>query len=152
MLREGLWITMLVAGTLVAAPTLHLASKHRALGPILRLCAIVFMLTGLCLMSLGHVMEQRGTGAAESAHVGRLEQLLGIRAQYVLADFSEVAGSPTPEDKLMLHLGQAGGIHVLYDCSSSAVIRKAAVQVQLTTRVGRSRDLLADEAERSCRR
>ncbi|MFD8980080.1 hypothetical protein [Streptomyces sp. NPDC059564] len=151
MLREGLWVTMLVGGTLIAAPALHIAGKHRTLGPLLRLCVIVFMMTGLCLMSLGDVMEKRGARTAESAHLGRLERLLGIRAQYVRADFSEVAGSPTPEDGPMLHLGQAGGIHVLYDCSSSTVIRRAAVQVQLTTYMGRSRDLLAYEAERSCR-
>ncbi|MFE2284582.1 hypothetical protein ACFXDJ_10455 [Streptomyces sp. NPDC059443] len=151
MLREGLWVTMLAGGTLMAAPALHLAGKHRTLGPLLRLCVIVFMVTGLCLMSLGNVMEERGARAAESAHLGRLEQLLGIRAQYVQADFSEVAGSATPEDRPMLYLGQSGGIHVLYDCSSSTVIRKAAVQVQLTAATGRSRDLLAHEAERSCR-
>ncbi|WP_327305459.1 hypothetical protein OG730_19690 [Streptomyces sp. NBC_01298] len=151
MLREGLWVTMLAAGTLMAAPALHLAGKHKTLGPLLRLCVIAFMMTGLCLMSLGDVMEKRGMRTAESANLGWLEQLLGIRAQYVRADFSEVAGSPTPEDGPMLHLGQASGIHVLYDCSSSTVIRKAAVQVQLTTYIGRSRDLLAHEVEDSCR-
>ncbi|MFB7181812.1 hypothetical protein ACFCYI_29410 [Streptomyces sp. NPDC056257] len=151
MLRDGLWVMMLVAGTLVAAPALHLAGKHRTLGPILRLCMIVFMMTGLCLMSLGDVMEKRGAKTAESAHLGHVEQLLGIRTQYVRADFSEVAGSPTPKSGPMLHLGQANGVHILYDCSSSTVIRKAAVQVQVTMPTGRGRDLLTVEAQRACR-
>ncbi|MBT2470963.1 hypothetical protein J7E97_24655 [Streptomyces sp. ISL-66] len=152
LLHEGLWAMMWVAGTLIAAPALHLAGKHRTLGPLLRMCLVAFLLTGLCLTCLGDAMEKRGMQTAESARPSGLAYLLGIRPQIVRADFAETVGNAEPADGPMLYLGQAAGVHVLYDCATSTVIRKTAVQVQLTSQIGRGQEILALEVERSCRR
>lgn len=151
LLAEGTWIVIWAGGSLVAAPALHLAGKHRTLGPLLRLCLVVFFMTALCLISLGDAMEKRGKQTVVSARLGSLEYVLGVRPQYVRADFAEVSGSTEPADGPMLYLGQAGGVHVLYDCASSRVIRKAAAQVQLTSQVGPGQERLAFEVQGSCR-
>lgn len=117
---------------------------------VLRLCLIVFFMTALCLISLGEEMEERGKQTAASARPGGLEYVLGVRPQYVRADFAEVSGSTEPTDGPMLYLGQSGGIHVLYDCASSKVIRKAAAQVQLTSQIGPGQAPLAAEVQDSC--
>ncbi|MER7759959.1 hypothetical protein [Streptomyces sp. NPDC097619] len=151
LLTEGTWMVLWAGGTLLAAPALHLAGKHRTLGPLLRLCLVVFFLTALCLMSLGDAMETRGRQTIVSARLTSLEYMVGMRPQYVRADFAEVSGTAGPVDGPMLYLGQAGGVHVLYDCASSKVIRKAAAQVQVTSQVGPGQERLALEVQASCR-
>ncbi|MCZ0975917.1 hypothetical protein O1L55_40960 [Streptomyces albulus] len=107
----------------------------------------VFLVAGYCLMSLGNVMEHHGARAVESAQRGSLEYVIGVRPQFVRADFAKTDGAPQNADGPMLYLGQAGGIQVLYDCATREVVRKPSTQVQLTSPIGSGRDRVAREVQ-----
>ncbi|MGW4723007.1 hypothetical protein [Streptomyces sp. NPDC004291] len=151
-LSEGVWAYVWIGGALFAAPSLHLVSKHRSLGSLLRLVLAVLLAAGISLIGLGDLMERYAARTAVSGRQDSLPPLLGIRLHYVHADFTETAGATTPPDGPMLYLGQSNGTYILYDCAASEVVRKSAVQVQLSSRIGRGEELLARSVARSCAR
>ncbi|MER6911274.1 hypothetical protein ABT354_06335 [Streptomyces sp. NPDC000594] len=150
MLSEGTWAMVWACGAILAAPALHLVGRHRTLGSLLRLCLVVFLVAGLCMILLGNLTEKHGAQAATSARQNTWTYLLGIRLHYVQADFAKTAGSTSPPDGTMLYLGQSNGVHVLYDCATMAVVRKSATQVQLTNGIGPGRERLARSVADSC--
>ncbi|MFB7630582.1 hypothetical protein ACFC0M_06495 [Streptomyces sp. NPDC056149] len=151
-LSDNNWVLVWFMGTLIAAPGLHLIGRPRALGPLLRLCLVVFLVASFCMISLGDTMERRGTRAVESAQTDSLAYAIGVRPQYVHADFPNASGTPKHADGPMLYLGQASGIQVLYDCATKEVIRKPSTQVQLTSSVGFGQDHMAWEVQATCHR
>ncbi|OCC10101.1 hypothetical protein A3Q37_03918 [Streptomyces sp. PTY087I2] len=148
---EGTWIAVWIGWTVFLAPALHLAGRHRTHGGLLRSGLVLFLSAALCMLCLGQAMQERGRRTVESARPGALEQVLGIRPHFVHADFAETAGSENPPDGPMLHLGQSNGIHVLYDCSTSQIVRKVGAQVQLTSPVGSGQEVFARSVQSSCR-
>ncbi|MFC7976471.1 hypothetical protein ACFUT3_14705 [Streptomyces cinereoruber] len=151
-LSEGIWAYVWIGGTLLAAPSLHLVNKHRSLGSFLRLVLAVLLASGIGLIGLGDLMERYGDRTAVSGRQNALPSLLGIRLHYVHADFTEATGATAPPDGPMLYLGQSNGTYILYDCTASEVVRTSAVQVQLSSRIGRAEELLARSVERACAR
>ncbi|MEU5303836.1 hypothetical protein ACH4YO_34315 [Streptomyces noursei] len=151
-LSDGTWALIWIFLTVAVAPGLHLIGKPRTLGPLLRLCVVTFLVAGLCMLSVGDAMKRRGTQAVESAQRDPLTYFIGIRPQYVRANFAKTDGTPAHADGPMLYLGQAGGIQVLYDCATREVVRKPSTQVQLTSRVGSGRDGIAREVQATCHR
>lgn len=113
---------------------------------------VLFLVAGYCLMSLGNAMERLGARAVESAQRDSLEYGIGVRPQYVRAEFAKTDGTPQHADGPMLYLGQAGGIQVLYDCATREVVRKPTTQVQLTSAVGSGEDRIAREVKSTCHR
>lgn len=151
-LAEGTWVIVWLSGFLLSAPVLHLAGKPKKMGAVLRACLVALFITAFALWTVGDVMEERGARAARDGRLGFLEYALGIRTQYVRADFTDTDGLARRGEEPMLYLGQSGGVYVLFDCAASEVVRRPAAQVQLTSGVGDEWDRLAVEAVRSCGR
>ncbi|MFE0175708.1 hypothetical protein ACFWZ2_25640 [Streptomyces sp. NPDC059002] len=121
-----------VMGGLFAAPVIHLARqaprRHRRW--LRSACMMLLFVVPLGLWADG-AMSYRGDEVARTGKVGFLEQGLGVRVQYAYARYVHGAGLPEREDSPVLHLGEAGGVHALYNCRTGQVERVAAPQVQL---------------------
>ncbi|MEU6145635.1 hypothetical protein ABZ848_35475 [Streptomyces sp. NPDC047081] len=96
--------------------------------------AVALLITAPAGFWTRDAMAYRGEQLAETGRVGAVEQWLGVRVQYVYAEFVHGEGLPKRQDGVYLHLGESGGVHVLYDCGDGRVQRVAAPQVQLTSR------------------
>ncbi|MEU1316168.1 hypothetical protein [Streptomyces tibetensis] len=95
---------------------------------------IAILFTGPAGFWANDAMAYRGEQLAETGRVGSVEQWLGVRVQYVYAEFAKSEGLPQRQDGTYIHLGESGGVHVLFDCAAGSVLRVAAPQVQLTSR------------------
>lgn len=145
------WSVGLLGG-LLAAPVVHLARqaprRHRRW--LRSACMMLLLVVPPGLWADG-AMSYRGDEVARTGKVGFLEQGLGVRAQYAYARFVRGAGLPEREDSPVLHLGEAGGIHALYNCKTGRVERVAAPHVQLDITVqGASSDRVDFAVQEAC--
>ncbi|MFG3285297.1 hypothetical protein [Streptomyces sp. NPDC048111] len=146
----SLWAVMLV-GAVSAAGALSGASLAPAR---YRRWARVLVMTLLIAMPAGawadQAMAERGHRLAQTGQFGYVERVLGVRIQYVHADFTHADGQPDYKNGPYIHLGEAGGMVALYDCAHRQVHRVAVPQVRLTTDLdGRIRQAVVDACQRA---
>lgn len=125
-------MTEWILGMLLAAAVLTLAiyfpRRWRAAGEILIVLCLVLLGSSY---ALSNNMGQRGTEVMRTGQWGLREQFLGLRLQYVTAQFAQSPGLPKRTDFTGIYLGEANGTYVLYDCASAVVLQVSTAQVHL---------------------
>ncbi|MGW1712635.1 hypothetical protein [Streptomyces sp. NPDC002156] len=106
----------------------HLPRRRRPLGEVF----IAITLTVLAgSYSISENMGERAEAVMRTGRWGFREQFIGLRLQYVKAEFVRSAGSPARTDFTGIYLGEASGVYALYDCAAGRVLRVSVAQVQL---------------------
>ncbi|MEV7278151.1 hypothetical protein [Streptomyces sp. NPDC093111] len=120
-------IALFYAGAAVAV------ARHRS--PRLRGAREIAITLALCVLALGYwlgnTMGEDAEHVRVSGHVGHLAQFVGVRLQPVCVDLADVPGLTAVGDFRGLLIGEAGGVHTVYDIARQRVFRVPAAQARL---------------------